>query len=68
MRAGELVHFRVRDNVYRPEEHIEEAYFPLDAILSVVARMKNGGMIEIGTIGREGTSAIPSSRLRNQRQ
>lgn len=59
LRGGEIVNFKLRQNVYRPEERIEEAYFPLGAILSVVARMKNGGMIEIGTIGREGTSAIP---------
>jgi len=30
LRCGEVVHFRVRDNVYRPEEHIEDAY-PSDA-------------------------------------
>lgn len=59
LRAGEIVDFKLRQNVYQPEERINEAYFPLGAILSVVARMKNGGMIEIGTIGREGTSAIP---------
>ena len=59
LQAGELVDFNVRQNIYQPEERINEAYFPLGAIFSVVARMKNGGMIEIGTIGREGTSAVP---------
>ncbi len=59
LQRGEIVDFKVRQNIYQPEERINEAYFPLGAILSVVARMKNGGMIEIGTIGREGTSAVP---------
>src|SRR5579864_3949646 len=59
LQGGEIVDFKVRQNIYQPEERINEAYFPLGAILSVVARMKNGGMIEIGTIGREGTSAVP---------
>jgi len=57
--GGEIVEFKVRQSVYRPEERISEAYFPLGAIFSVVARMRDGAMIEVGTIGREGTSAIP---------
>lgn len=57
--GGEIVEFKVRQSVYRPEERIDDAYFPLGAILSVVARMRDGAMIEVGTIGREGTSAIP---------
>jgi hypothetical protein len=59
LEGGEIVDFKVRQNVYEPEEQINEAYFPLGAVLSVVARMKDDGMIEIGTIGREGTSAVP---------
>jgi CRP-like cAMP-binding protein len=57
--GGEIVDVKLRQTIYEPEERIKEAYFPLSAILSVVARMKDGGMIEIGTIGREGTSAVP---------
>ena len=57
--AGEIVEVKVRQSIYQPEKRIDEAYFPLGAILSVVARMRDGAMIEVGTIGREGTSAIP---------
>jgi CRP-like cAMP-binding protein len=57
--GGEIVEFKVRQSVYLPGERIADAYFPLGAVLSVVARMSDGEMIEIGTIGREGTSAIP---------
>ena len=57
--GGEIVEFKVRQSVYLPEERISDAYFPMGAILSVVARMRDGAMIEVGTIGREGTSAIP---------
>jgi len=59
LQGGETVDFKVRQNIYQPEAPINEAYFPLGAVLSVVARMKDGEMIEIGTIGREGTSAVP---------
>jgi len=59
LQHGELVDFKLHQNVYQPDQRIKDAYFPLGAILSIVARMKDGSAIEIGTIGREGTSAIP---------
>lgn len=34
-------------------------YFPLDAVISIVAQMRDGTAIEVGTIGREGVSAVP---------
>lgn len=56
---GELVEFELRQSVYQPEAPIDAAYFPIDCVLSVVTRMQDGSMIEVGTIGREGTTAIP---------
>jgi len=35
------------------------AFFPTDCVLSVVSEMADGEAIEVGTVGREGTSAIP---------
>lgn len=57
--AGEVVTLTTRQQIYKPGGPIEHAYFPLSAMLSVVTRLKDGEMIEIGTVGREGTSAIP---------
>jgi CRP-like cAMP-binding protein len=57
--SGQLVDFHLRKSVYQPEETIESAYFPIDCVLSVVNRMEDGSLIEVGTIGREGTTAIP---------
>ena len=59
VRSGTLVDLRVRQEVYNANEEIREAYFPISAVLSVVASLKNGQMIEVGTIGREGVSGIP---------
>jgi CRP-like cAMP-binding protein len=59
LEGGAMVDIKLREGIYQPEERIEEAYFPISAVLSVVARMRDGAMIEIGTIGREGTSAVP---------
>jgi len=56
---GVLVNLALRQQVYESEQPIHDVYFPLDCVLSVVARMRDGSQIEIGTIGREGMSAFP---------
>jgi CRP-like cAMP-binding protein len=56
---GSLVVLQLREEIYEAEATISKVYFPLDAVLSVVARMVDGSEIEIGTIGREGMSAFP---------
>ncbi|MBC5801121.1 MAG: Crp/Fnr family transcriptional regulator [Candidatus Eremiobacteraeota bacterium] len=58
-KGGTVVHFQLGETVYEAERRINEVYFPLDAILSVVTVMKDGAIVEIGSIGREGTSGIP---------
>jgi CRP-like cAMP-binding protein len=56
---GSLLHVPLRQQIYDAEQPINDVYFPLDCVLSVVARMVDGSQIEIGTIGREGMSAFP---------
>ena len=56
---GSLVNLRVKHQIYQPEEVIETVYFPIDSVLSIVSRMEDGRMIEVGTIGREGMTALP---------
>lgn len=57
--VGDLLEMPARFAIYRAGEQITEVFFPIDCVLSVVTRMKAGGEIEVGTIGREGTSGIP---------
>jgi hypothetical protein len=59
MDGASLVHLAIRDRIYQPNEKIGEVFFPLDCVLSIVTRMRDGNAIEVGTIGREGCSAIP---------
>ncbi len=59
LERGELLPVGLRQPIYDAEEPINDVYFPLDCVLSVVARMIDGSQIEIGTIGREGMSAFP---------
>jgi CRP-like cAMP-binding protein len=59
LERGVLLPIALRQQIYEAEEPINEVYFPLDCVLSIVARMEDGSQIEIGTIGREGMSAFP---------
>jgi CRP-like cAMP-binding protein len=59
LELGTLVTLPVRHQIYRPDERIKAVFFPLDCVLSIVTRMQDGSQIEVGTIGREGVSAIP---------
>lgn len=49
---------RPRQVVYAADQGIETALFPLDTLLSVVAHMRDGSTVEVGTIGDEGTAAV----------
>lgn len=59
VRTSELVTMPVRHAVYDADEEITHVYFPIDCVLSVVTHLQDGSAIEIGTIGREGTSGLP---------
>jgi CRP-like cAMP-binding protein len=57
--TARLIEMPPRYFIYGAGEMIDEVYFPIDSVLSIVTQMKGGEMIEVGTIGREGTSGIP---------
>jgi CRP-like cAMP-binding protein len=57
--AGKLIELVTPHQIYEAGRPIREVYFPIDAVLSVVTQMRDGGSIEVGTVGREGVSAIP---------
>jgi len=59
VKRGRIIQIALRQGIYEAEQPIHKVYFPLDSVLSVVARMRDGSQIEIGTIGREGMSAFP---------
>jgi CRP-like cAMP-binding protein len=59
VREGKLVYIETPRQIYEAGRPIKDVYFPIDAVLSVVALMRNGASIEVGTVGREGFSAIP---------
>jgi CRP-like cAMP-binding protein len=59
LQEGRLLYIETPRQIYEAGRTIQDVYFPIDAVLSVVTEMRNGGSIEVGTVGREGFSAIP---------
>jgi len=59
LESGSLVLLKTRQKVYEADQEITEVLFPISSVLSVVAELENGDMIEVGTVGCEGVSAIP---------
>jgi CRP-like cAMP-binding protein len=49
----------VRQPVYEPGRPIEHIYFPVDAVLSVLAVMDDGQAVEVATVGNEGMVGVP---------
>ena len=59
LRTAKLIVLETSQQIYEADRPIRDVYFPIDAVLSVVTQMRDGGSIEVGTVGREGVSAIP---------
>lgn len=52
------VHVRSREVLFEPDDPIEAVYFPVAGILSVLAT-RQGGTVEVGTVGHEGFVGLP---------
>jgi CRP-like cAMP-binding protein len=59
LKTAKLIALETPQKIYEAGRPIREVYFPIDAVLSVVTQMRDGGSIEVGTVGREGVSALP---------
>lgn len=57
--CAKLIDLKTRQEIYDANQEIREVFFPINSVLSVVARLEDGQMIEVGTVGREGVSGIP---------
>jgi CRP-like cAMP-binding protein len=59
IRGAERVELGLRQMLYNPNETITHVYFPEDGVVSLVSEMKDGSMIEVGTVGNEGMVGVP---------
>jgi CRP-like cAMP-binding protein len=53
------VDLRPRERVADANQVIEAVYFPLDAVLSMAAVDRDGGTVEVGSVGCEGMTGFP---------
>jgi CRP-like cAMP-binding protein len=50
----ERVALKLKAPIHKPDEAIEHVYFPCGGFCSVLTVLKDGSMVEVATIGREG--------------
>lgn len=55
----EEVELAPKQALYRARETIEQVYFPLEAVVSLVADMADGATVEVATVGSEGMLGVP---------
>ncbi len=55
LKTAKLIALETSQQIYEAGRPIRDVYFPIDAVLSVVTQMRDGGSIEVGTVGREGS-------------
>lgn len=59
MPAMEFVQLTLKQDLYSPEVPIEHVYFPINGVVSMLADLENGVMIEVATVGNEGMIGLP---------
>lgn len=57
--ALEPVQLDVREQLYERGKAIEDVYFPVDAVLSLLATVEGEAAVEVATIGYEGMGGLP---------
>jgi CRP-like cAMP-binding protein len=58
-RELEQVELSTRQTLYESRVPIEHVFFPLDAVVSIVADMTDGTLVEVATVGSEGMVGVP---------
>jgi CRP-like cAMP-binding protein len=58
LRTLDTVPLKLKSVLHRAGEPIEHVYFPGGGFCSMVAVLKDGGMVEVATIGREGMVGV----------
>jgi CRP-like cAMP-binding protein len=58
-RHSEFIALFLKQELYLPNKPIEHAYFPCDGVMSLLAPLEEGHLIEVATVGNEGMVGIP---------
>jgi CRP-like cAMP-binding protein len=54
-----LVVHSIKDVLFEPDQPIEAVHFPLDGVISLVAPLEDGAIVEVATVGNEGIVGVP---------
>jgi CRP-like cAMP-binding protein len=54
----DTIPLKLKSVVHRPGDRLEHVYFPGGGFFSMLTVLKDGGMVEVATIGREGMAGI----------
>lgn len=55
----ETVSLTLKQVLHAPNQAIEDVYFPINAVVSLIIIMEDGSSVEVGTVGNEGMVGIP---------
>jgi CRP-like cAMP-binding protein len=56
----EPVDLALKDSLYETHQPIRHVWFPARGVVSMVANLQNGAIVEVGTIGNEGMVGLPA--------
>src|SRR5215216_6419480 len=52
--GSRFVHLEQKQVLWEPDQDAEHVYFPISGVISLVTTMRDGDMVEMATVGREG--------------
>ena len=55
----EFVSLTLKQRLYTPRVPIEHVYFPVNGVMSMLAEVEKGQMVEVATVGNEGMIGLP---------
>jgi len=59
LRAMTPVSLSIKTVLFEPGQLIDEVYFPLDGVISLVTPLEDGAIVEVATVGNEGIVGVP---------
>src|SRR5690349_17040663 len=60
-----IIPLKLKRFLHKPGEVVDHVYFPGGGFVSVVTVLKDGGMVEVATIGREGMLGMSGALSRD---
>jgi CRP-like cAMP-binding protein len=59
MRGFTPVSLRMKTVLFEPGQEVASVHFPLDGVISLVAALEDGAIVEVATVGNEGIVGVP---------